>query len=110
MRVPRSRHSFCLIEAVTYDCDILLTPACCSPPTLVTHNLSLFLSYSEGLVLIEDLRAGGIFAAQPKSDFSTREGKNQQAPRTPDVIMAGSGISDPTEDFRTNVSLNLEGL
>jgi len=64
---------------------------------------------SEGLVLIEDLRAGGIFAAQPKSGFSTREGKNQQAPRTPEVLV-GSGITDPTEDFRTNVSLNLEGL
>jgi hypothetical protein len=63
----------------------------------------------EGLVLIEDLRAGGIFAVQPKSGFSTREGKNQQAPRTPSVV-TGSGITDPTQDFRTNVSLNLEGL
>ena len=60
-------------------------------------------------MLIEDLRAGGVFAAQPKSDFSTREGKKQQVPRTPPV-MVGSGITDPTEDFRTNVSLNLEGL
>jgi hypothetical protein len=64
---------------------------------------------SEGLVLIEDLRAGGVFAAQPKSGFSTREGKNQHAPRTPEV-MNGSGLADVREDFRTNVNLNLEGI
>jgi len=62
----------------------------------------------EGLVLIEDLRAGGVFAAQPKSQYSTRAGRHQrQTPPTPTVML---DLHSPSEDFRTNVQMNLEGL
>jgi len=65
----------------------------------------------EGLLLIEDLRAGGVFVAQPKSGFTTRNRSvkpHLEPLETPDV-MVGS-LSTPTEDFRTNVQMNLEGI
>jgi len=65
----------------------------------------------DGLLLIEDLRAGGVFAAQPQSGFTTRHRSikpHLEPVRTPDV-MKGS-LFDPTEDFRTNRYMNLEGI
>lgn len=93
--------------------DTICSLFCLSVCFVVSLSPHIFFCFvhpcSEGLVLIEDLRAGGVFAAQPKSGFSTREGKNQHAPRTPEV-MNGSGLADVREDFRTNVNLNLEGI
>lgn len=76
----------------------------------LTFSPYCFLPCREDLVLIEDLRAGGTFAAQSKSDFSTRKCKN--LPSTPEIVI-GSDIENdtfPNVDFRTNVVLNLEGI
>eukprot|EP00568_Trieres_chinensis_P004094 CAMPEP_0183295044 /NCGR_PEP_ID=MMETSP0160_2-20130417/3153_1 /TAXON_ID=2839 ORGANISM="Odontella Sinensis, Strain Grunow 1884" /NCGR_SAMPLE_ID=MMETSP0160_2 /ASSEMBLY_ACC=CAM_ASM_000250 /LENGTH=270 /DNA_ID=CAMNT_0025456461 /DNA_START=42 /DNA_END=854 /DNA_ORIENTATION=+ len=66
----------------------------------------------DGLVLIEDLRLGGTFAAQPKSGYHVRRKRSNMAEvRTPDVLHgSGTWDTDPTEDFRTNAMLNLEGM
>jgi hypothetical protein len=84
---------------------------------LITHHHSSLLTKfhyckldndREGLVLIEDLRASGVFAAQPKSQYSTRATRRHDVPiLTPHVMM---DHHDPTEDFRTNVEMNLEGF
>ena len=67
--------------------------------------------HSEGLILIEDLRAGGALIAQPKSGFTTRHHsikRHLEPIKTPDVMV--ESYSDPTQDFRTNILINLEGL
>lgn len=72
-------------------------------------DCKLIKNLDEGLVLIEDLRLGGIFSAQPKSGFTTRKNTHCQEPlHTPDVL-CGSVI-DPVEDVRTNIAINLEGM
>ena len=66
----------------------------------------------DGLVLIEDLRLGGVFVAQPKSGYHTcRKRSSMEEVRTP-AVLYGSGTwdTDPTEDFRTNAALSLEGM
>jgi len=66
----------------------------------------------EGLLLIEDLRAGGIFVAQPKTGFTTRQESKSHSHlkplETPNVMLGSEPV--PTEDFRTNVQMNLEGM
>jgi len=75
-----------------------------------TFDCNLVEILNDGTVLVEDLREGGVFAAQPKSNF-TLSSKKQHTKiktriRTPNVILA----DDPCEDFRTNVFLNMEGI
>jgi len=70
------------------------------------------MKISEGLVLIQDLRLGGVFAAKPKTVFSKSQRKTnklkEKGVKTPDVLCGSN--SDPSEDWRTNVLLNLEGI
>mmetsp|Transcript_49130 Transcript_49130/g.59546 ORF Transcript_49130/g.59546 Transcript_49130/m.59546 type:complete len:228 (+) Transcript_49130:79-762(+) len=73
-----------------------------------TFDCNLIDILEEGLILIEDLRSGGIFATQPKSGFTTRPQSYTEPIKTPDV-MQGS-VVNPLTDFRTNAILNLEGL
>jgi len=64
----------------------------------------------DGMVLIEDTRAGGVFAAQPKSDFTVkRTRKRRKNPRTPRVVHVDVN-DDPISDFRTIRALNMEGF
>lgn len=67
---------------------------------------------SDGLVLIEDLRLGGIKAAQPKTNFTTKRSKrhknrSQRPTKIPAVLMT----DDPwSEDIRTVRAMNMEGF
>lgn len=66
----------------------------------------------EDIVLIEDLRLGGVLAALPKSGFTTRKENlcqpHMEPVHTPSVL-CGSEV-DPVEDWRTNVEINLQGM
>ena len=62
--------------------------------------------YSEGLVLIEDLRLEGVFATQPKENFTTKRKRRKRSTKTPEVLMTG----DPFEDLRTVRAMNMEGF
>lgn len=74
-----------------------------------SFDCNLVKNLEQDYVLIEDLRLGGVFAAQPKSGFTRRKDIHCQAPvKTPDVL-CGSEI-DPVEDWRTNVEINMEGM
>lgn len=65
------------------------------------------------MVLIEDLRLGGVFAVQPKTNFTMRRGKQKRAKERsrapispPNVVMT----EDPVEDLRTVRAMNMEGF
>jgi len=72
-------------------------------------DCKLIKNLSDGLVLIEDLRLGGVFTAQPKSGFTTRKNTHCQEPLYTPNVSCGSEI-DPVEDVRTNIAINLEGM
>jgi len=83
---------------------------CFDSETGYAFDCNLIEVLDDGRVLIEDLRAGGVLVAQPKTEFSMkRNSKISRSPKTPEV-MNGSGPCNPTEDFRTNILLNLEGM
>jgi hypothetical protein len=67
---------------------------------------SSFFLVSDGLVLIEDLHSGGSFAAQPSTFHLNKNEKRKQRTLLPDVLIQ----DNPTEDFRTNVELNMMGI
>lgn len=83
---------------------------CIENDSRYTFDCNLVEILDDGSVLIEDLREGGVFAAHPKADFTSKKKRFierfLQKIRTPSVIMQ----DDPTEDFRTNIALNMEGI
>ena len=83
------------------------------PTLLFTHRLNLFplpifFSFSDGQVLIEDLRSGGAFATQSSTfHLHTKNEKRKHNTKVPDVVVSGE---DPTIDFRTIIELNMMGI
>lgn len=78
-----------------------------------TFDCNLVKILDDDSVLIEDVSIG-VYAAKPKTVFSTRRSKKNtnmfknKGTKTPDVLRGS--VYDPSEDWRTNVLLNLEGF
>ena len=69
----------------------------------------VFTFFSEGHLLIEDLRAEGVFTTQPKSNFSSRKNRKrlEAIAKLPSVVVPGE---NPVDDYRTIVELNMMGI
>lgn len=60
------------------------------------------------MVLIEDLRSGGAFATQPSTFHLHKDEKKKKQTHLPPVVIPDK--EDPTQDFRTNIELNMMGI